>query len=497
MKKNLSIIFACLSFCAMAQEKALPDASWDKLPRWRGFNLIDKLHLDWANGQFQEEDFKLISEFGFNFVRLPMDYRIWIVDGDWNKFDEKALKGIDQAVGWGGKYGIHVSINFHRAPGFSIAKPAESLSLWEDADALEACILHWAMFAKRYKGIPNSRLSFNLFNEPAGVTEGDYFKVVKAVCDAIRKEDPERLIISDGISAGSRPCSSLKELKVAQATRGYIPFEVTHYKAEWAYGSDKMQLPSWPKTKLTGILFGPEKEELQAPFIIKNTMPFKLKLRLRMDMVSDKSNLIVKADDKIVLSREFVNGPGKGEWKEAVYKPEYEKYQNVYDLEVFAEIPAGTKKISLENSVGDWMSIAELGVMAGGMEFNMKMEQIWGRNPVLLDFTSSGFKLVNKEEVLDRKWLWTQGVDPWKKLESEGVGVMIGEFGAYNKTPHDVVLAWMEDCLLNWKEAGWGWALWNFRGSFGILDSGRKDVKYEDFNGHKLDRKMLEMLQKY
>lgn len=45
------------------------------------------------------------------------------------------------------------------------------------------------------------------------------------------------------------------------------------------------------------------------------------------------------------------------------------------------------------------------------------------------------------------------------------------------------------------KEAGWGWALWNFRGSFGFLDSERDDVKYEYFQGHRLDRDMLEVLQ--
>jgi len=38
----------------------------------------------------------------------------------------------------------------------------------------------------------------------------------------------------------------------------------------------------------------------------------------------------------------------------------------------------------------------------------------------------------------------------------------------------------MGDFLSLWKEAGWGWALWNLRGDFGILDSGRTDVKYED-----------------
>jgi endoglucanase len=53
----------------------------------------------------------------------------------------------------------------------------------------------------------------------------------------------------------------------------------------------------------------------------------------------------------------------------------------------------------------------------------------------------------------------------------------------------------MRDNLTLWKEAGWGWALWNFRGAFGVLDSGRADVKYEEFRGHQLDREMLELLK--
>ena len=42
-----------------------------------------------------------------------------------------------------------------------------------------------------------------------------------------------------------------------------------------------------------------------------------------------------------------------------------------------------------------------------------------------------------------------------------------------------------------------GWSLWNLKGSFGILDSGRDDVDYEDFHGHRLDRAMLDLLRKY
>jgi len=79
----------------------------------------------------------------------------------------------------------------------------------------------------------------------------------------------------------------------------------------------------------------------------------------------------------------------------------------------------------------------------------------------------------------------------------KGVGVHCGEGGAYNKTPQKVVLAWLQDVLEILTGHGIGLSIWNFRGSFGILDSGRKDVVYEDFHGYKLDRKLLELLQEF
>jgi len=45
------------------------------------------------------------------------------------------------------------------------------------------------------------------------------------------------------------------------------------------------------------------------------------------------------------------------------------------------------------------------------------------------------------------------------------------------------------------KHHGIGWALWNFRGNFGVLDSQRADVAYENWHGHQLDRKLLTLLQ--
>jgi endoglucanase len=85
---------------------------------------------------------------------------------------------------------------------------------------------------------------------------------------------------------------------------------------------------------------------------------------------------------------------------------------------------------------------------------------------------------------------------PWIELVRSGVGVHCGECGCWKNTPHEVFLAWFGDVIDILTSAGIGYALWNFRGDFGIMDSGRQDVAYEDWHGHKLDRKLLTLLQR-
>jgi endoglucanase len=279
-----------------------------------------------------------------------MSYLCWTNPANWLELREEELRQIDAAVDLGKKYGVHVNLNFHRAPGYCVNPPKEPLDLWTDDKALEACSFHWAQFAKRYRGVPNSQLSFDLLNEPSNLAEEQYTRVVTRLVESIRSEDADRLIIADGLRWGNKPVPGLASLKIAQSTRGYQPARISHYKASWMKGSDQWPEPTWP---------------------------------LR----------------------------------------------------------------------------------------------------------------VSEQEVWNKERLRKEQIEPWKDLERLGVGVHVGEWGAYQYTPHAVVLAWMRDCLDLWKEAGWGWAMWNFRGSFGILDSERSDVAYENWRGHKLDRKMLELIQ--
>ena len=121
----------------------------------------------------------------------------------------------------------------------------------------------------------------------------------------------------------------------------------------------------------------------------------------------------------------------------------------------------------------------------------------WGMKQETFVVDTNGARPVNSRYLQNKETLQKKMVEPWQVLAAQGVGVIVGEWGAFNHTPHAVVLAWMRDCLENWQAAGFGWALWNFRGPFGVLDSERKDVGYETFKGHKLDRKMLELLRQF
>lgn len=498
----LGLVSAMLVTAVMGGEgtfkaRPLPEARWDKLPRWRGFNLLEKFHKSRGNRPFVEDDFRWIAEFGFNFVRLPMDYRLWIKDGDWNRFDEKTLKEIDQAVAFGRKSGVHVSICFHRAPGYTVAKPPEKTSLWTDAETQKVCAKHWAAFARRYKGIPSSEISFNLMNEPGHVEPEGYVKVAKILADAIRKEDPDRLIISDGLRF--KPLPELAELRVAQAMRGYAPSEISHYKASWIYEPERMPPPEWPRLLTNGILIGPRKHNRPKSLRIDGPFEKACKVRLKIGRGSGSPRLQVTGDGKALFEKQFNTGEND---PDAAKVEKVQGWRSTYDRDYTFDVPADTKRIEATVLLGGWLTVRQVGITPEGRERedvqHLQTRTAWNREatPLRYVFGASG-KRFTAAAMEDRDWLWKEVMRPWVDLHAKGTGVMVGECGAFRHTPHKVVLRWLEDNLKNYKRAGFGWALWNFRGGFGILDSDRDDVEYEAFRGHKLDRKMLTLLQKY
>ncbi|MEP6735225.1 MAG: cellulase family glycosylhydrolase [Chryseolinea sp.] len=368
-----SSALAATSVSLLDAESFLPKKN--KLPRWKGFNLLDFFSPDPAKGRLTttEDNLKWMQDWGFNFVRVPMAYPSYldfdrsrnITTEEVYKINEEAVDSIDKLVNMALKYNMHVSLNLHRAPGYCVnAGFHEPYNLWTDQAALDAFRFHWNMWAKRYKGVSEKKISFDLVNEPSmrldmndqlsarSTIPGDtYRKVAKAAAEAIRKENPKRLIIADGNDVGNKVIPELIDLDIAQSCRGYTPGIISHYKAPWANKDpEHLPLPKWP------------------------------------GQVGDK-----------YLSR-----------------------------------------------------------------------------TILEDY----FK-------------------PWIALKDQGVGVHCGECGCWNKTPHDVFLAWFTDMLDILKKNDIGFALWEFNGDFGVMNSNRADVEYENWKGQKLDRKLLSLLQKY
>jgi len=85
----------------------------------------------------------------------------------------------------------------------------------------------------------------------------------------------------------------------------------------------------------------------------------------------------------------------------------------------------------------------------------------------------------------------------WPSTIGNRKPVTVGEFGVFNKTPHDHTLNYMSDCLRIFDGFGWGWLLWNFRGPFGVVNSERQDVSYTKIGQYAVDMKMLHLLKSF
>ena len=83
---------------------------------------------------------------------------------------------------------------------------------------------------------------------------------------------------------------------------------------------------------------------------------------------------------------------------------------------------------------------------------------------------------------------------PWRDVEAAGVRVQIGEMGCYSKTPNVVALRWLSDLFGVYREFGWGYALWNFTGDFGIVEHGRPGARYETVHGYNVDNDLLNLM---
>jgi endoglucanase len=261
---------ALLSSCAHA-----PGAARPRIPLWRGFNLSGMSPGSRALA-FKESDFEWMAGWGFNFARLPLWYWSWSSPKDWMKIDDNALKPVDEAIEMGGRHGVYINLCLHRIPGYCVnGREMEPFQLFDSPRdsmqrALEAAEHHWRHLAQRYRDIPSSRLSFDLFNEPPFMPDQSrYVEIARALIAAIREASPDRLIVADGADIGQTPVMGLADEGIVQSTRGYLPKMVSHYTARWVPPNEfeSLERPTWPMADRNGVVWN--REKLRAELITK------------------------------------------------------------------------------------------------------------------------------------------------------------------------------------------------------------------------------------
>ena len=189
---------------------------------------------------------------GFNFVRVPTNYRSWIKDFDYFHPDEAVFSYIDRYLDACRSRGLHLSLNLHRAPGYCINNnDLERDNLWLDPVAQDGFVFQWETFTRRFLGTPSSALSFDLLNEPPnvgqyGLTRENHAAVIRRAVQAIRAIDPAREIVIDGLGGGHLAMPELADLGVVHSGRGYQPMPVSHHKASWWDGHAAAPAPEYP-----------------------------------------------------------------------------------------------------------------------------------------------------------------------------------------------------------------------------------------------------------
>ncbi len=219
-----------------------------------------------------------------------------------------------------------------------------------------------------------------------------------------------------------------------------------------------------------GTLYGPGKPDLATPLTIKGPsdtpIPAGTRLDIKVGTVSSSGHLVVRADDEIVFEKKFVCGPESKEGEKIVYDSQWKIYQNVYAQTETVTLPKAAKQITINIDDGDWITLDALTMQApnaGASPYSLAFDNEWGKKrdaPLIFQPDVATAPWAGGDgDWINRKWLHEHQIVPWQQLGTQGVGIMVGEFGSFNQTPDDVTMRWMEDTLHEFKRANWGWCL--------------------------------------
>jgi endoglucanase len=116
-----------------------------------------------------QEDIKFIKRSGFNSVRVPFSYRLFVSDSDPVRLEGPGYRLLDNVIGWCKTEHLYVVLDMHAAPGGQTGDNIDDSwgypFLFESPESQDLTVRIWRKLAARYKNEPTV-IGFDLLNEP-------------------------------------------------------------------------------------------------------------------------------------------------------------------------------------------------------------------------------------------------------------------------------------------------------------------------------------------
>ena len=199
----------------------------------------------------QETDFKIISNLGFNCIRIPFNYRLIQ--------DREGLRYLEKTVEFCRKYRLWAILDLHAAPGAQNEDwHSDSLGealLWKDKKAQAQFIQIWRFLARKFKN-ESAVAGYDILNEGVCGNIRIILSLYRKVVRAIREIDKNHIIFLEG-NRWAQDIEFLGEpwdKNLAYSIHFYSPLEfVFNFVRNLRYPG-KIGNDYWSKARLKNIL---------------------------------------------------------------------------------------------------------------------------------------------------------------------------------------------------------------------------------------------------
>jgi endoglucanase len=115
------------------------------------------------------EDIRFIKQSGFNSIRVPFSYRLFVSGATVPKLEGPGYELLDRVVDWCRRESLYVILDMHAAPGGQTGDNIDDSFgypfLFESSESQELTVGIWRKIAARYRNEP-AVIGYDLLNEP-------------------------------------------------------------------------------------------------------------------------------------------------------------------------------------------------------------------------------------------------------------------------------------------------------------------------------------------